>query len=249
MGAIIPYMERRGRPPHEAGVLQWTSRQPVLMWTLAWGATGLCMKLAGVFDALPTPGHTPAVTQALPGWIAFLVGTVCWSVAGSTTVTTLGSEPTRNRILIGAVVWGMAFVWLASFAVPLGAWIQQTQFGSVYLPGFVGMLVAWSGAAALAATVTTRLVKREPGLVRPIAMGFRWGFSFFFGGYLGVPLASILGQTSEAAIGASLGEHVAYSLGWTVASLLAGLMAGAAALSIGRSQDARRDRRATDRMS
>jgi hypothetical protein len=109
------------------------------------------------------------------------------------------------------------------------------------------MLVAWSAAAALAATVTTRLVKREPGLVRPIAMGFRWGFSFFFGGYLGVPLASILAQTSEATIGGALGKNVAYSFGWTTACLLAGLMASAAALSIGRSRDERRGRRSTDR--
>jgi hypothetical protein len=210
------------------------------MWTLAWGATGLCLKLAGIFD-----NHT----HDMAGWVAFLVGTVSWSVAGSTTVTTLGSAPTRNRILTGAAVWGAAFVWLASFAVPLGAWTEQTKFWSVGLPGFVGMLVAWSAAAALAAAVTTRLVKREPGLVRPIAMGFRWGFSFFFGGYLGVPLASILGETSEATLGGRFGQDGAHSLGWTTACLFAGLMASAAALSIGRSQDARRDRRATDRRS
>ena len=208
------------------------------MWTLAWGATGICLKLAGVFD-----DHT----HNLPGWAAFVVGLVCWSIAGSTTVTTLGSEPTRNRILIGAIVWGGAYVWLASFAIPLGEWIRQTQLGSVYLPAFVGMLLAWSSAAALAATVTTRLVKREPGLMRPIAMGFRWGFSFFFGGYLGVPLASILGETCEAILGGTIGKGLAYGFGWTTACLLAGLMASAAALSIGRSRDERRDRRSTDR--
>jgi hypothetical protein len=217
--------------------MNWTSRHPGLWWTLAWGATGLCLKQAGVFDEGVDSSR----------WLAFVVGTVTWSIAGSTTVTTLGAEPTRNRMLIGALVWGAAFVWLASFAVPLGEWIRQTQFGSVYLPGFVGMLIAWSAAAALAAAVTTRLVKPKPGFMRPMAMGVRWGFSFFFGGYLGVPLASILAQTTGAIFGGSVGKSVAYLLGWTTACLLAGLMASAAALSIGRSRDERRDRRSSDR--
>ena len=216
--------------------MKWVSRFPVPLWTVAWGATGLTLKIAGVFDD----------TLDGPRWVAFLVGTLSWTLAGATTVTTIGAEPTWRRIGVGALVWGGAFVWLASFAVPLGAWIRQTQFGSMYPAGFVGLLIAWSVAAALAAALTTRLVQRQAGLMRPLAMGVRWGFSFFFGGYLGVPLASILGESCEAIFG----THVAFQVGWTIACMLAGWMAIAAALSIGRSRnpDVRHNRRASDRM-
>ena len=217
--------------------MHWTSRHPVLIWTLTWGSVGLSVKQAGVFDR--------AAGGAL--WVPFVVGTIMWSLAGATTVPNFGVEATPRRLWLGVAVWGGAFVWLASVAVPFGEWIRQTAIGSVYLPAFVGMAAAWASAAALAAAVTIRLVKPEPGLVRPVAIGFRWGFSFFFGGYLGVPLASILGQTTDVLAGSTLGHELAFGVGWTGACLLAGLMASTAAFSIGRGHDARRDRRSTDR--
>jgi len=212
--------------------MNWTSRHPVIVWTLAWGAIGLSARIAGIFDD-NTPG---------PGWLAFVVGTICWAVAGSTTVHNIGAEITRKRAIIAASVWASAYVWLASVALPLSEWMRQTRFGSVIPPGFVGMVVAWAIAAALAVAVTSRLVKRELGFVRPVVVAFRWGFAFFFGGYIGVPLASILGQTSEAVLGSAMAPSLAYALGWTAASLIAGLLAATAALTLSGSPDHRHDR-------
>jgi hypothetical protein len=210
--------------------MNWTSRHPVLVWTLAWGAIGLSARIASIFDE-GTPG---------PGWLAFVVGTISWAIAGSTTVHNIGAEMTRKRTMIAACVWGSAFIWLASVALPLGEWMRQTRFGEVMPPGFVGMVVAWSIAAALAVAVTSRLVKREPGLIRPIVVAIRWGFAFFFGGYIGVPLASILGQTTEAMFGGLLTPSLAHALGWTAASLAAGLLAATAALTLSGSRERRR---------
>jgi hypothetical protein len=212
--------------------MNWTSRHPVLVWTLAWGAIGLSARIASIFDD-NTPG---------PGWLAFVVGTICWAVAGSTTVHNIGAEITRKRAMIAAGVWASAFIWLASIALPLGEWMRQTRFGSVMPPGFVGMIVAWAIAAALAVAVTSRLVKREPGLVRPVVVAFRWGFAFFFGGYFGVPFASILGQLSEATLSSVLPPSLAYAIGWTAASLFAGLLAATAALTLTGTADHRHDR-------
>src|SRR5262245_32081780 len=161
--------------------MTWLSRHPVVAWTLAWGVSGLSFQIAGVFDE-PVAG---------PGWLALVVGTICWAVAGSTTVHNIGAEMTRKRTQVAAVVWAAAFVWLASVALPFGEWMRQTRFGSVMPAGFTGTVIAWSVAAALAVSVTSRVVKPEPGLVRPLAVAFRWGFAFFFGGYIGVPVASI----------------------------------------------------------
>jgi hypothetical protein len=216
--------------------MHWTSRHPVMTWGIVWGALGLCLKTAGVFEEPPSG----------PGWVVFLAGTIGWAVAGSTTVHALGAEVTRRRLIISAAVWGAAFVWLASFALPLSAWMRQTRFGSVIPPGFLGMVIAWSFAAALAVGVTSRLVKVEPGVIRPMAVGVRWGFFFFIGGYLGVMLASILAQTSVAMFGGLLGTSLAFTTGWTLASVLAGLLASSAALTLGGVAE-RRNRRATDR--
>jgi hypothetical protein len=210
--------------------MKWLSRRPVLVWTLAWGISGLFFEIGGVFD------------QQVDSfaWLAFLVGTVCWGVAGSTTVHNIGAEMTPRRMAIAAIVWSTAFIWLASIALPLADYVRQTRFGSVIPPGFVGMVIAWSVAAALAVLVTSRLVKPQPGLVRPFVVAFRWGFSFFFGGYIGVPLASILGQTCEALFGDVTGRQLAFSIGWTAASLVAGLLAATAALTLSGSRDQRR---------
>jgi hypothetical protein len=150
---------------------------------------------------------------------------------------------TERRALIAAGVWASAYIWLASVALPFSDWVRQTRFGSVIPPGFVGMAIAWAIAAALAVAVTSRLVKPQPGLVRPMVVAFRWGFSFFFGGYIGVPLASILGQTSEAVLGDLISRPFAFALGWTSASMLAGLLAATAALTLSGNADHRHDRR------
>jgi hypothetical protein len=209
--------------------MTWLSRHPVVAWTLAWGLSGLSFQVAGVFD-----DHSNG-----PGWLAFVIGTVCWAVAGSTTVHNIGAEMTPKRTLTAACIWGGAFIWLASVALPFGEWASQSRFGSVIPAGFAGMVIAWSVAAALAVSVTSRVVKREPGLVRPLAVAFRWGFAFFFGGYIGVPFASILGQTCDAMIGEVVGRELALALGWTTASLLAGVLAATAALTMSGSRDPR----------
>jgi len=213
--------------------MNWTSRHPVLVWTLVWGAAGLSFRIAGVFD-----DHSVG-----PRWVAFVVGLAGWAVAGSTTVHNIGAEMTERRALIAAAVWAGAFVWLASFALPLGDWMRQTRFGSAIPPGFVGMAIAWAIAAGLAVAVTSRLVKPKPGFVRPLVVAFRWGFSFFFGGYIGVPLASILGQTSEAVLGDLIGRPLAFALGWTSACLVAGLLASTAALTLSGNADRQHDQR------
>jgi hypothetical protein len=217
--------------------MPWTRRHLVLIWACAWGALGLSLDVAGVFDA----GRTG------PAWFPFVVGTLGWAGAGVATADALGASITPRRAWVAVAVWGAAFVWLASVALPFGAWLRQTPVGSFVPPGFAGMVIAWAAAAGLAVVVTARVVRPAPGLLRPLVAGFRWGFAFFFGGYIGVSLASIAGQIAVSVIGQVAGAGVAYRVGWTVACFAAGGLAAAGALTLSGSYGVSHDRRATDR--
>ena len=125
--------------------MAWANRHPVLMWTSAWGITGVALYISGVFNS-PRTG---------PLWVAVAGGMISWSIAGTSTFS-------KHWNLANLVIWSLAY--LLSFA--LAGFLMNMSFLRDTIMGLFLALMGWSGGMAFGAFASTWLASDHPRLMQ-----------------------------------------------------------------------------------
>jgi hypothetical protein len=191
-------------------------RHPVLVWTIAWGITGVALYSSGVFNT-PRTG---------PLWIALAGGMISWAIAGLATfpVESHGSSPRWNITI--SIIWALAY--LVSFALA-GFLINWFPIRNTITGIFVAA-AGWSVGAGFGAFISTWLASVHPKVMRSVIIAGIWMLGFFTGcivvyavGFYGAELAKIF-------IGFLVGVQAALILGFGSGAALGGFVASAIAV-------------------
>ena len=197
---------------HGAGfaLMAWANRHPVLMWTIAWGVTGVALYGSGVFNS-PRTG---------PLWVAVAGGTISWSIAGASTFS-------KHWNLANLVIWALAY--LLSFA--LAGFLLSLSFTRDTIMGLFLALIGWSGGAAFGAFASTWLASDHPTLMQSGAIASIWMLGFFIGSFIGFAFGSYGAELAKIFIGFLIGVPAALILGFGSVFALGGFMASVIAVS------------------
>jgi len=204
--------ERNTVQPNGAGfaLMAWANRHPVLMWTIAWGVTGVALYVSGVFNS-PRTG---------PLWVAVAGGTISWSIAGA-------SAFSKHWNCANLVIWGLAY--LLSFALAgflLNVSILRGTFMGLFLA-----LIGWSGGPAFGTFASTWLASDHPRQMRSGAIASIWMLGFFIGGFVGFAFGSYGAELAKIFFGFLIGESAALILGFGSVLALGGFIASAIAVN------------------
>ena len=204
--------ERNTVQPNGSGFarMAWANRHPVLMWTIAWGVTGVALFVSGVFN-IPRTG---------PLWVAMAGGMISWSIAGASTFS-------KHWNLANLVIW--AFAYLVSFA--LAGLLLNLSLTRYMLMGHFLALIGGSGGAAFGAFASTWLASDHPRLMKSGAIASIWMLGFFTGGFVGFAFGSYGAELAKLFFGFLIGESAALILGFGSVFALGGFIASAIAVS------------------
>jgi hypothetical protein len=204
--------ERNTVQSHRAGfaLMAWANRHPVLMWTIAWGVTGIALYISGVFNS-PRTG---------PLWVAVAGGTISWSIAGAFTFS-------KHWNLANLVIWALAY--LLSFA--LAGFLLNLSLTRYTILGLFLALIGWSGGAAFGAFTSTWLGSDHPKLMQSGAIASIWMLGFFIGSSVGFAFGFYGAELAKIFIGFLIGVPAALILGFGSVFALGGFIASAITVS------------------
>ena len=204
--------ERNTVQPHGSGfaLMAWANRHPVLMWTIAWGVTGVALYVSGVFNS-PRTG---------PLWVAVAGGTISWSIAGASTFS-------KHWNLANLVIWALAY--LLSFA--LAGFLMNLSIIRDTIMGLFVALIGWSGGVAFGAFTSTRLAIDHPGLMQSGAIASIWMLGFFIGSSVGFAFGGYGAELAKIFVGFLIGVPAALILGFGSVFALGGFIASAITVS------------------
>jgi hypothetical protein len=191
-------------------IIAWANRHPVLMWTIAWGVTGIALYGSGVFNS-PRTG---------PLWVAVAGGTISWSIAGASTFS-------KDWNLTNLVIWALAY--LLSFA--LAGLLLNLSLTRDTIMGLFLALIGWSGGAAFGAFASTRLAIDHPRLMQSGGIASIWMLGFFIGSFVGFYFSYYGAELAKIFIGFLIGVPAALTLGFGSGFALGGFIASAIAVS------------------
>ena len=204
--------ERNTVQSHGSGIalMAWANRHPVLMWTIAWGVTGVALYISGVFNS-PRTG---------PLWVAIAGGMISWSIAGASTFSKYWNF---TNLMIWALAYFLSFA-LAGFLINLAP-LRDT------LMGILLALIGWSAGLAFGAFVSTWLTSDHPRIMRSGVIAIIWLLGFFIGSFVGFAFGSYGAELAKIFIGFLIGEPTALILGFGSVFALGGFIASAIAVS------------------
>ena len=204
--------ERNTVQPRGSGfaLMTWANRHPVLMWTIAWGVTGVALYVSGVFNS-PRTG---------PLWVAIAGGTISWSIAGTSTFS-------KHWNLANLVIWSLAY--LLSFA--LAGFLMNVSLLRDTIMGHYLALIGWSGGVAFGAFASTWFASDHPRLMQSGAIASLWMLGFFIGSSVGFAFGFIGAELAKISIGFLIGVPAALILGFGSVFALGGFIASAIAVS------------------
>lgn len=204
--------EKNAVQHHGSGfaLMAWANRHPVLMWTSAWGITGIALYVSGVFNS-PRTG---------PLWVAVAGGMISWSIAGTSTFS-------KHWNLANLVIWSLAY--LLSFA--LAGFLMNMSFLRDTIMGLFLALIGWSGGMAFGAFASTWLASDHPRLMQSGAIASIWMLAFFIGSSIGFAFGFIGAELAKIFIGFLIGVPAALILGFGSVFALGGFISSAIAVS------------------
>jgi len=195
-------------------LMAWANRHPVLMWTIAWGVTGISLYVSGVFNS-PRTG---------PLWVAIAGGMISWSIAGVSTFS-------KHWTVANFVIW--AFAYILSFA--LAGFLLNLSLTRYTIIGLFLALTGWSGGAAFGAFASTWLASDHPRLMQSGAIAIIWMLGFFIGSFIAFAFGSYGAELVKIFIGFLIGVPAALILGFGSVFAFGGSVASAIAISAARS--------------
>ncbi|SRR6266508_1214132 len=190
--------------------MNWAYWRPVLIWTIAWGVTGVALYISGVFNS-PRTG---------PLWVSLIGGTIFWSIAGASTFS-------KRWDLTDLVIWALAY--LVSFTLA-GSVLSLSAIGDTII-GLMIMFIGWSAGAAFGAFASTWLISTHSKLRRSSIVAGTWMVGFFVGSFISFMVAFLAAELTKIFIGFLIGVPAALILGFGLGCALGGLVASAIAVS------------------
>jgi len=204
--------EKNAVQHHGSGfaLMAWANRHPVLMWTSAWGITGVALYISGVFNS-PRTG---------PLWVAVAGGMISWSIAGASTFS-------KHWNLANLVIWSLAYL----LSLALAGFLMNMSFLRDTIMGLFLALIGWSGGMAFGAFASTWLASDHPRLMQSGAIASIWMLAFFIGSSVGFAFGFIGAELAKIFIGFLIGVPAALILGFGSVFALGGFISSAIAVS------------------